>query len=376
MTPFPHRFAVASLVLTLLSACASSREEDSSTRSSPQPLQQLVVQSKVCGAAVAVIRQHALRSVTTASGCPGWATPSPDSLFQAASLGKPLFAYAVLKLAREGVLDLDAPVMRYLPHGYRHAFDPLRPDRDGKTDDVADPRLEAVTIRMLLQHTAGLPNWSSGPLRFEGTPGLRWSYSGEGYVLLQRAVEAIMSQPLEAIMRDRVFRPLGMTRSSFAWTPSVQEALIPGAKVNGAPREAWPLKQGVAAFSLYTSAEDYAHFVLAVLTDRELLQTIELAPIDVDADLNLAWGLGWGIERTSSGRYLWQWGNNPGYRAFVMLRPAAGDAVILLSSGEGGLSIAEPVVQNALPDEHCVFQWSMLQPDGLDLMCRYVRLCL
>ncbi|MBO9687635.1 MAG: beta-lactamase family protein [Mitsuaria chitosanitabida] len=184
-----------------------------------------------------------------------------------------------------------------------------------------------------------------------------------------------MSQPLEAIMRDRVFRPLGMTRSSFVWTPSVQEALIPGAKVNGAPREAWPLKQGVAAFSLYTTAEDYAHFVLAVLTDRELLQTIELAPIDVEADLNLAWGLGWGIERTSSGRYLWQWGNNPGYRAFVMLRPASGDAVILLSSGEGGLSIAKPVVQDALPDEHRVFQWSMLQPDGLDLMCRYVRLC-
>ena len=125
-----------------------------------EPLPQLARQHHVCAAAVAVIRQRELQSVTTASGCDPALQVPPDSVFQAASLSKPVFAYAVLKLVQQGRLALDAPVLQYLPQGYRHAFNPLHPELATQSDVVTDPRLGAVTVRMLLQHTAGLPNWA------------------------------------------------------------------------------------------------------------------------------------------------------------------------------------------------------------------------
>jgi CubicO group peptidase (beta-lactamase class C family) len=69
-----------------------------------------------------------------------------------------VFAYAVLKVLQQSQLALDARVLQYLPQGYRHAFDPLHPGPPDQTDDVTDPRLRAVTVRMLLRHTARLPN--------------------------------------------------------------------------------------------------------------------------------------------------------------------------------------------------------------------------
>lgn len=106
---------------------------------------------------------------------------APESVFEAASLSKPVFAYAVLKRVQEGKMDLDAPVMKCLSQGYEHKSRPYR--ADSQTERVSDHRLQAVTVRMALNHTFGLPNWSSGLLAFNLPPGEKWQYSGEGYVL-------------------------------------------------------------------------------------------------------------------------------------------------------------------------------------------------
>ncbi|MGC5271584.1 serine hydrolase, partial [Salmonella enterica] len=79
-----------------------------------------------------------------------------DSIFEAASLSKPVFAYAVLKLVQTGKMDLDAPVLQYLPEGYLHQAQPYR--ETSKTERVTDPRLQDITVRMALNHTSGLPN--------------------------------------------------------------------------------------------------------------------------------------------------------------------------------------------------------------------------
>jgi CubicO group peptidase (beta-lactamase class C family) len=81
---------------------------------------------------------------------------------------------------------------------------------------------------MLLQHTAGLPHWASGPLRFEGTSGKCWACSGGGPMLLQRAVEAVMRRPLDAAMQEQVFNPLGMAHCSYSWTQQMGQHLLPG----------------------------------------------------------------------------------------------------------------------------------------------------
>lgn len=363
--------------LTLLAACAAPPDAGPATAgASPgEQLQRLAQRHQICAAAVAVIRQRQLQSVTTASGCSPALAVRADSVFQSASLGKPVFAYAVLKLVREGRLALDAPVLQYLPQGYRHAFDPLQPGLDGRTDEVTDPRLRSVTVRMLLQHTAGFANWARGPLRFDAEPGARWMYSGEGYVLLQRAVEAVTGQPLDELMREQVFTPLGMTHSSYRWTREIAERLLPGTKANGAPRKTLALRQPVAAFSLYTSVEDYARFLLALLNDPALSAQIADAPVEVDPALNLAWGLGWGLEQADDGVHLWQWGNNPGYRAFAIASPGSGDALVMLSNSDGGLKMAAPLVRAAMPGEHPVLRSPFLSEGLWVTLCEALRLC-
>lgn len=374
MAPRARRFGLVATML-LLSACAAPPAAREATAPPAEALARLARQHHVCAVATAVIRQRALQSVTAASGCePAWQV-RPDSVFQAASLSKPVFAYAVLKLVQQGRMALDAPVMQVLPGGYRHAFDPLRPDRLAQSDDVTDPRLQAVTVRMLLQHTAGLPNWARGPLRFQAEPGAGWAYSGEGYVLLQRAVEAVMQQPLDVVMQQQVFEPLGMTRSSYRWTPDLDPDLVAGTQSNGVARRVVHLQQPVAAFSLYTTAADYARFTVALLNDAALLATTAGSPVDMDASPNLAWGLGWGLERGPGGMHLWQWGSNPGYRAFVMVDPGSGDGLVLLTNSDAGLRLVDPLVQAALPGDHPALRSPFVSASVSEWLCDWLRLC-
>ena len=92
------------------------------------------------------------------------------AVFEAASLSKPVFAAAVLTLVQKGQLDLDRPLLSYLPAGYLHRQNPF--DSAAATAPVADPRLSRVTARMVLSHTSGLPNWARRqPLFFQSEPG-------------------------------------------------------------------------------------------------------------------------------------------------------------------------------------------------------------
>src|SRR5271167_1564548 len=93
-----------------------------------------------------------------------------ETVFEAASLSKPVFAYGVLKLVEQGKLGLDVPLTTYLPKPYI----------------AGDERLAKITARIVLSHRTGFPNW----------PGERFSYSGEGYIYLQRVVEKITGKPL------------------------------------------------------------------------------------------------------------------------------------------------------------------------------------
>jgi CubicO group peptidase (beta-lactamase class C family) len=361
------------LLVAALGGCASPQLADTEAGNVDERLTTLARQHRVCAVALAVIKNHKLDAIASASGCAPQTPLHADSVFQAASLSKPVFAYAVLKLVAQGKMALDAPVMQYLPHGYRHHFDPLQ---TGPSELVSDARLQGITVRMALNHSSGLPNWSSGPLHAAAPPGTAWRYSGEGYVLLQRAAEAVTGQPLHAFMRAQVFEPLGMQHSDYVLSNRIAPSLIPGTKANGAPRTTATLQQPVAAFSLYTSASDYAKFLLAVLADKAMLAQIMAVPVSVDAALELDWGLGWGIARQNDERLIWQWGNNSGYRAFVIASPQSGNALVMLTNSENGLKLAQPLTQQVMPGAYKLFQFAMLDDDPLQLLCTTLRICL
>jgi CubicO group peptidase (beta-lactamase class C family) len=126
-----------------------------------------------------------------------------NTVFEAASLSKPVFAYAVLQLVDEGIIDLDTPLHEY----WDYEFVP------------GDERYKLITARMVLTHSPGFPNWrpDEGELTIDLEPGSEFSYSGEGFGYLQLTVMQITSEPLQEFVEKRVFEPLSMTNSSYIW---------------------------------------------------------------------------------------------------------------------------------------------------------------
>jgi CubicO group peptidase (beta-lactamase class C family) len=151
-----------------------------------------------------------------------------ETVFEAASLSKPVFAYGVLKLVEQGKLGLDVPLTTYLP----------------KPFVAGDERLAKITARIVLSHRIGFPNWPAddGSVSIYFTPGERFSYSGEGYIYLQRVVEKITGEGLNEYMTEAVFTPLGMTSSSYVWRPDF-DALTATVTTQTESRPSWRSQQ-------------------------------------------------------------------------------------------------------------------------------------
>lgn len=316
-------------------------------------LEQLAIRHRVCSVAVAVIKKRELESFETASGCQAQMVPKRDTVFEAASLGKPVFAYAVLKLVEQGKLGLDTPIAKYLPTGHAQQSPFLVLPGEAHMSE----KFDAITVRMALNHTSGLPNLDQRQPVLQANPGDQWLYSGWGYAMLQKAVEAVTQQPLEKLMVKSVFEPLGMAHSSYFFEPRFIANFAPPRGLDTQLIDRPRIKDAVAAYSLHTSVEDYSRFVLAVLNDKVMLQKITDSDVKVSTQLNLTWGLGWGIEQHANGTILWHWGSNPGYRAFVIASAQSGDALVMLTNSNGGLALAEPFTRRVLLGRYRLFSF-------------------
>jgi CubicO group peptidase (beta-lactamase class C family) len=286
------------------------------------------------------------------------------TVFEAASLSKPVFAYAVLRLVDGGAIGLDEPLAAHLPIYI-----------------ADDARAAAITARHVLTHTTGLPNWRSDkrPLRTYFRPGERFSYSGEGFLYLQRVIERLTGEPLDTLMAHLVFAPLGMRSSSFVWQPHFaadhatphNEAGEPGRKLK--PHDA------NVAWSLHTTTGDYARFLQAVLAGTGLTPANAglwltpavsvpegrfecLDPADASGtDESVAWGLGWGLE-PDEGTFF-HWGANVGSTGFAIGRPRDGRAFVFFANSDNGLALAPEIVAAAFPGWRPSLAWLGYSPD-------------
>jgi len=345
---------IAGAAAPLLSACAT----DLSVYSS-EPFDALAQRLGVCAVSHATLTGGIPNAPVTRGGCPSQVQEVNDPVFQAASLTKPLVAFVALQMVREGLLDLRAPVSHYLPGGYAHRQKPFNGPKDNPVDQVPASTLARIPVGSLLNHSSGLPNWTRGALAPEFEPGLRWRYSGEGYVLLQAVIGAATGKDLEAEVARRVFGPLGMRHSRLRLTDDIRALVLDGRSLLGG-RVRFDITEPNAAASLYTSAEDYAKLMAAWLANPDLLTRAMSDPVPVVPALGLSWGHGWGIESAAGGPYLWQWGNNPGFRAFAMVSVVSGNGFVLLTNSERGMPLAAPLARATVPAEHGVFRW-----DGL-----------
>ena len=329
---------------------------------------QLMADVDVPGLSIAIVRDSEI-FWHRAFGVKNAETKEPvidNTIFEAASLTKPVFAYAVLKLVEGGKLDLDTPLSKYLPQPYIEN----------------DERLNLITARRVLSHTTGFPNWRPGgkPLKIHFTPGDRFSYSGEGFVYLQKVVEQLTNQPLDQYMKAAVFEPLGMTDSSLVWMDRYDAMKATGHNSGGAPTSKRKPPKANAAASLQTTARDYAKFVIAINngvglkkeTIREMLRPQIrvnegcrncLNPASAKLSSTVAWGLGWGLQLTEDGTSFWHWGDNNGdVHCYVVGYTAQKIGVVIFTNSGNGHSIIPEIISEAIAGSQPAIAWISYEP--------------
>lgn len=257
-----------------------------------------------------------------------------NSIFEAASLSKPVFAYFTLRLVDKGVLDIDKPLYEYLP----------------MEELEYDPRYHQVTARMVLDHTTGFPNWrwfdpapaerniERGTMYMKRDPG-KFGYSGEGYNYLALVIAHLTNRDMttiDALFQEEVAAPLGMMKSSFIKTEFVGEHKVTGHKNGKTSNEGWPRsfpddtpQTFGAAGRLHTNALEYARFMVALMNGEGLTSALseemfkEQSQIPEDSETRkltgeTAWGLGIAIEPTPYGVRYEHGGNNGEFQSGMM----------------------------------------------------------
>ncbi|SDQ16443.1 serine hydrolase domain-containing protein [Pseudovibrio sp. Tun.PSC04-5.I4] len=266
-----------------------------------------------------------------------------EPIFEVASLGKPVFAYLVMKMVELDILSLDRPLAHYEPD----------------LVSGADLRLNSITARMVLSHTSGLSNFEEDQeLKLSFDPGTSFAYSGLGYSLLQQVLERKTGLPLETLAHIHVFEPLGMSSSSFIWQRAYNYRIRDGFNQDGQQiAEKRRPSTGNAAWSLHTTASDYARFLAFMMdTDNEGALKQRMLQADKKISEDISWSLGWGIQSTKPNRSIWHWGSNPGYRAYVVGYPQEDIGIVVLSNNETLFTNIEPLILKtiggALPSYH------------------------
>jgi CubicO group peptidase (beta-lactamase class C family) len=308
----------------------------------------------VPGVSVAVIRNGEIRwakgyGVTHANG----PAVTPSTLFQAASISKPVAAMGALRMVEEGKLALDADINTMLTSWK------LPPG----------PGEAKATLRQLLSHTAGtgvhgFPGYAagaavptalqvldgSGPantkaVRIDSVPGAAWKYSGGGYTIVQQAMVERGGKTFEDLLADSVLKPIGMNDSTFA--QPLPAALLGRAALphdrNGEPVAGGPhTHPEQAAAGLWTTPTDLARFALEVQRSAAGAKGV-LSPAMVRTMLTPVrqqYGLGLEIEGEGAGLSFGHGGSNVGYKTSLYAYAANGDGVVVMTNGDRGGELA------------------------------------
>ncbi|NQD36613.1 beta-lactamase family protein [Permianibacter sp. IMCC34836] len=325
-----------------------------------------------------------------------------DSLFEAASLSKPVFAWLVLRLVDEQRLNLDQPLTSLLRPSWL----------------ANDPNCDRITARHVLCHSTGLVNWRKQPLTEKlqpaFTPGTQIRYSGEAYFWLQLVVEQLMNASLETLAQRYLFAPAGMRDSSFAWDDALAARSVfghaapdAGALVPLPPqgmRAQWQLVESLArsrqkplgqwryadaeqayaaladkvptdavgwpgdlmancAASLRCTAADYGRFlrVLMAMADApKLSESSQQLYTETQIETRPDWSgktLGWNREQTRVGPVLYHGGNNANqFKTFAIAEPTGGRALVVMTNGGGGSMVYQQIVRAATGRDLLAFE--------------------
>lgn len=300
---------------------------------------------------------------------------TPDTLFQAASISKPVTALAALRLVQQGKLNLDENVNLKL--------------KAWKVPENEFTSTEKVTIRRILSHSAGLtvhgfPGYAAGkpvptilqilngekpansdPILVDVVPGTLWRYSGGGYVVLQLLLTEVTGQPFPKLMHDLVLQPIGMTHSTF--DQPLPKNLWPQAatpyRANGHPVEGgWHTYPEMAPAGLWTTPSDLARLAIEVQAEYEGKSSKVLNQATAREMLKhqtANWGLGFGLENPGAKPSFSHGGGNEGFRCYLFAYTDSGQGLAIMTNSDSGGELMNEILRSVAheygwPDYHPV----------------------
>ena len=294
-----------------------------------------------------------------------------DTSIWAASITKGVFADYV---AGYSGVALDEPVARQLGA----PLESFKEYADKATVLVADPRWPLVTPRMLLSHTSGLANFAllepDKKMRLHAAPGAAYRYSGEGLNLLQLLVEQKQGRPLDVLMREAIFDPLGMTRTGMIFRQEFAENVADRFGADGkflAQTRRFPAR---AAGSMATTVEDLAKYAAALMEGRVVkmltkpvvqIRSVHQFPRPGDAEegeeagrVGLAYGLGWGLlTKTRFGPAFFKEGHGDGATNYMICFPKRKACMILLTNSDNGERAFRPLLEGIFGNTVTPWEW-------------------
>ena len=330
----------------------------------PMKLEDRMKKYNVPGVSVAVINNGAIEW----SRSYGVAEAGTDrkvalgTLFQAASVSKPVAALGILRLVREGKLKLDEDVNAQL--------------KSWKVPENEFTRDKKVTLRGILSHTAGLTVWgfpgyaagkelptvpgildgkppaNTAAVRVDKAIGEPWRYSGGGFTVAQLLAEDVTGKAFPALMAEKVLKPAGMTQSTYE--QPLPERLAPvaatghrsdGKKIEGK----WFVHPEMAAAGLWTTPIDIAKFAIELQREfagksKRILDS-KLAREMLTAQPG-GWGLGIALEGTGSSARFSHGGSNQGFRCMFVAYTQTGQGAVVMTNSDSGSELANELLRS------------------------------
>ncbi|WP_291287819.1 class A beta-lactamase-related serine hydrolase [Flavobacterium sp.] len=295
-----------------------------------------LVQNNIPALGIGLINDGKLQEVKVFGELKKGVAAPYNSIWNVASLTKPVTAMVTLKLVSAGKWDLDEPL-------YKYWTDP---------DIANDPNTKLLTTRIILSHQTGFPNWrfmnKSGKLDFKFKPGTKYQYSGEGLEYLRRALEKKFHKTLDQLAGELVFKPLKMNDTQLVWNDKIDLSRYAiGYDNKGNAYEPTKNKTANAADDLLTTIEDYGTFLCSVMNSDGLSKKVfeDMTSHQVQTKKNKYFGLGFEIYDLGDNDYaLSHGGADQGVQTIFLLLPKTKQGLIIFTNVDDGYKVYEKIV--------------------------------
>lgn len=304
-----------------------------------EQIEMILSRTEVPGVSLAIIENH---EVVYAKGygkkdLESGLNVNDSTLFQLCSLSKIYLLHAAMQLVDDGILNLDTPAYKVLPH--------VRLTHDN--------RYKSITPRMILNHTSGIENWQSHNdpevLEIRSDPGKSFVYSGEGYNYIAEIIAELIGTPYEEYIREFVLQPLDLTSRTAYFTDSLSENqnYAIGHTISGKPLVKIRASQLLPSSTLLNDAASFARMTISLFSEDYLspksISYIQSKEVDLASmgSMKWYWGNGLAVSEDPTEKILHFGGSNSGFKSYIAYSPKTGKGFVYLTNADIGDVFAE-----------------------------------